>query len=73
MHSVHLRDHKVVGEVSVGVPDKSFRTVAEPNLDDLPTDELLTNRCERVAQVVLFAVGEHPFEDSVGVTVGDGQ
>ena len=70
---LHFRQHKFVGDVRIGVADKSFRTVAEPNFDDLPTDELLTNRCERVAQVVLFAVGEHPFEDSVGVTVGDGQ
>ncbi len=69
MHSVHLRDHKVIGEVSVGVPDKSFRTVAEPYFYYLSANVLLADSGERVTQVVLLAVRENLLENSVGVTV----
>ena len=66
---LHFRQRKFIGEVRIGVADKSFRTVAEPYFYYLSANVLLADSGERVTQVVLFAVGEHPFEDSVGVTV----
>ena len=62
---LHFRQHKFVGEVRIGVADKSFRTVAEPYFYYLAADELLAGGGERVAQVVLAVFRKYFFEDPV--------
>ena len=48
-HRLHLFVHEVIREVRIHLSDESVRAITHPNINDIGTNVLLANRCERMS------------------------